>query len=137
MTTAAIDRYIAALRARAGMALDDDVAEELRGHLEDAANDLQMRGLDPAESAREAVRRFGPPDELGPVFARAHRTRRPLPHGPRSLVAALVVASLLAVLGGSAGAAARAPQKVLVRHAHHIADPTTARAATTATENHR
>ena len=36
----------------------------MRGHLEDAARDLQMAGLSPCESEREAVRRFGAPDEV-------------------------------------------------------------------------
>ncbi len=140
MTITSIDRYIATLRA--GAALDDDTAAELRGHLEDAANDLQMGGLNPAESAREAMRRFGPPDDIGMAFARAHAARRPfmpIMRRPRSLVVALVAALALAILGGSAVAAARTPGQSSIRqvrahsHPYHPSAPADTRATT---ENH-
>jgi hypothetical protein len=114
-----IDRYITSVRTRAGSALDDDAAEELRAHLEDAANDLQLRGLDPAASRDEALRRFGQPEDIGAAFVRARRVKRLGFYGPRSLVAALVVALSLAVLGGSAVAATHAPPKTMRQGTRH------------------
>lgn len=118
MSHLSIDHYMVALRARAGAALDDDTAEEVRGHLEDAARESQLRGLESGESARAAVRRFGPPEEIGLAFERARRVRRPFLRGPRPLLA---VASSLAALGGGAVAAAHTPQQAPARHArvHH------------------
>jgi hypothetical protein len=147
MSHLSIDHYMVALRARAGAALDDDTAEEVRGHLEDAARESQLRGLESGESARAAVRRFGPPEEIGLAFERARRVRRPFLRGPRPLLAALVVASSLAALGGGAVAAAHTPQQAPARHArvHHAyyshpaapAAPAARRPATAATERGR
>lgn len=147
MSHLSIDHYMVALRARAGAALDDDTAEEVRGHLEDAARESQLRGLESGESARAAVRRFGPPEEIGLAFERARRVRRPFLRGPRPLLAALVVASSLAALGGGAVAAAHTPQQAPTRHArvHHAyyshpaapAAPAARRPATAATERGR
>ena len=78
-----IDRYIASVRTRAGAALDDDAAEELCAHLEDAARDLQLRGLDPPASRYEALRRFGQPEDIGAAFVRARRVQRLSFYGPR------------------------------------------------------
>jgi len=137
-----IDRYIASVRTRAGAALDDDAAEELRAHLEDAANDLQLRGLDPSVSRREALRRCGQPEDIGAAFVRARRVKRLGLYGPRSLFAALVVALSLAVLGGSAVAATHAPpQRTLQgtpRHAFYAVHDTPAPVLTrTVPENHQ
>jgi len=135
-----IDRYLASVRA--GAALDDDAVEELRAHLEDAATDLQLRGLDPSASRREALRRFGQPEDIGAAFVRARRIKRLGLYGPRSLLAALVVALSLAVLGGGAVAAARVPRQTMrqgtPRHALHVVHDTPALAVTRAArENHR
>ncbi len=105
----AIDRYIMAARTRmATLSTDadaDETAEELRAHLEDASRDLQLRGVDPRESEREAVRRFGASDDVAVALVAAHRRRVP---GRRPLLAALVVAAI-AVLGSGVVASAHTP----------------------------
>ncbi len=105
----AIDRYIMAARARMAALSDDaqadETAEELRAHLEDAACELQLRGIDPCESEREAVRRFGASDDVAVALAAAHRRRV---SGRRSLLAALVVAALT-ILGSGVVASAHTP----------------------------
>src|SRR5579875_3924109 len=103
-----IDRYVTSLRARLPIAPCQaaEVAEEVRGHLEDAARDLQMGGLAPGESEREAIRRFGPADEIASALVRVERARRQRRASTRGLVAALLAAAALAALGGSAAASA-------------------------------
>lgn len=107
-----IDRYVTSLRARLPLPplRAAEVAEEVRGHLEDAARDLQMRGLTPHESEREAVRRFGAPEEIAGVVARAERAQRGQRRArTRGLVTATLAAAVLAALGGSAVASAYTP----------------------------
>lgn len=113
-----IDRYIAAVRAHSGVPLDDETAEEMRAHLEDACYDLRMAGLNPQESAREAVRRFGPSADISLLFARERQERRRdlRARRARSLLASLLVAAALAALGTDAVTAARAPHHTTVRH---------------------
>lgn len=104
-----IDHYVTSLRGRLPIAPSRvaEVAEEVRGHLEDAARDLQMGGLSPSESEREAVRRFGSADEIAGALARAERARRRQRWAStRGLVAVTLTAAALAALGGSAAASA-------------------------------
>ncbi len=105
----AIDRYIMAARTRMATlstgADADETAEELRAHLEDAACELQLRGIEPRESEREAVRRFGASDDVAVALAAAHRRRV---SGRRPLLAALVVAAV-AVLGSGVVVSAHTP----------------------------
>ena len=105
----AIDRYIMAARTRMDTLSDDaqadETAEELRAHLEDAARELQLRGVDPRESEREAVRRFGASDDVAMALVAAHRRRIP---GRRALSAALAVAAI-AILGSGVVVSAHTP----------------------------
>lgn len=110
-----IDRYIAALHAR----LSSDEAEEVRGHLEDLAADLQRSGLDRAASESEAMRRFGDAGEVIAALAAeamAARRQRRLRQARRS-AAALLVAAALAVVGGNAVASAY----TVSGRGHHVA----------------
>jgi anti-sigma factor RsiW len=114
-----IDRYVTGLRARLPITPSQaaEVAEEVQGHLEDAARDLQMGGLSPSESEHEAIRRFGPADEIADALVRAERARRQRRASTRGLVAAMLAAAALAALGGSAAASAyTAPPST---HGHH------------------
>jgi hypothetical protein len=108
----AIDRYIVELQARLG-ATDADASEELRAHLEDAAHDLERAGVAPDESEREAIRRLGSPEEVAVAFAAERREYR---RGSRPLIAALLAATTLAILGGSAVAAANTPAPAVPSH---------------------
>jgi hypothetical protein len=103
-----IDRYVTMLRARLPLSPSRaaEVSEEVRGHLEDAARDLQMAGLAPDASEHEAIRRFGAAEEIAAAMARANRRRRP---ATRGVLSALVVATALVALGGSAVSAAYTP----------------------------
>ena len=117
----AIDQYMMSVRTRLS-AISPETAEtieELRAHLEDTAGDLQLAGLAPGASEREAVRRCGAPD----VVARAITDERKAGgsawprQGRRSLAAALVVAASLAAIGGSAVASAyTTPAHASIRH---------------------
>ncbi len=115
-----IDRYVISLHEhltaamgrggdpsarRAATRQADDLAEEVRSHLEEAARDLQLAGISPGESERRAVGRFGPPDEIATALARSCRRERPR---ARPVAGLLVAAALMAVLGGSAVATAYA-----------------------------
>lgn len=119
-----IDRYITSLCARLPLPPfhASEVAEEVRGHLEDAARDLQMAGLTPGESEREAVRRFGAPEEVAGALVRAERARRGQRRArTRGLVAATLAAAALAALGGSAVASAYTPPASAgLHHTHTI-----------------
>lgn len=100
-----IDRYVVALRAHltASPARAAELSEEVRGHLEDAARDLQMAGLSPLESELEAVRRFGLPEEIAAALA----PMRNAPRRPTRLTVTLLAAAALTIaLGGSAVASA-------------------------------
>lgn len=110
-----IDRYIAALHTR----LSPDEAEEVRGHLEDLAADLQRSGLDRAASEREAMRRFGDAGEvIAALAAEAMAARRQCRlRQVRRSVAALLVAAALAVVGGNAVASAY----TVSGRSHHVA----------------
>lgn len=87
-------------------ALNPELTEELRDHLEDAAHDLQLTGMQRAESEQEAMRRFGAPEVVAEAFRRAERRRSPgaLLHHPRSWLAVAALAT--ALLGGAAATAA-------------------------------
>lgn len=107
----AIDHYVTALRTRLPFASCHaaEVTEEVQGHLEDAARDLQMAGLSPYESEREAIRRFGTPDEISGALIRAERAWRQSRASARGLLAATLAAAALAALGAGAVAAAHTP----------------------------
>jgi hypothetical protein len=104
-----IDRYVATLRARLPLpnCQAQELADEVRAHLEDAARDLQMAGLAPQESEREAVRRCGPPEQIVAALTQARRSerRRSSAAGPRLFAALLVAAVTLAALGGNVASA--------------------------------
>jgi hypothetical protein len=95
--------YLAQIRSAADLpsTAECDLTEELRGHLEDAALDLQLAGMPRQDSEREAMRRLGSPDLIAAAF-RAER-RRPSRH-PRALFAAAALAASL--LGSVAVSAA-------------------------------
>ena len=84
-----------------------ELADEVRAHLEDSARDLQMAGLAPLESEREAVRRCGPPDQIAVVVTQMRRAerRRALASGPRLCAAVLVATLTLAALGDTVASA--------------------------------
>lgn len=58
--------------------LQQEVAQELRSHLEEKCAELEHQGLSPEECELRAVRCFGEPDEIGTGLFRAnfHRLRR-------------------------------------------------------------
>lgn len=122
-----IDEYIARVRAHLAAPSPDaaETIEELRAHLEDAMGDLQLSGLAPDASAREAVRRCGPPAEIARAMLRARGItpgRRPQP-STRSLAAALLVAIAVAAVGGSAVASASVSSGGAGRHAVPLSSP--------------
>jgi len=96
------EQYLAEVRAGSGVheAAELDLIEELRGHLEDAAQELQLSGMRRQESEREAMRRLGCPEVIATAF---RRERRRSSHHPRVLLAA---AALAASLIGSAAVSA-------------------------------
>ena len=113
----AFDQYLAEVRAATEPALlSADMTEELRGHLEDAAYDLQLAGMRPEESEQEAIRRVGQVEVVARAFQREHRhsLSAALLRHPRSLLAAAALATSL--LGGAAAATA---------HSQHPGIPTT------------
>lgn len=124
----AIDQYIMSVRARlsALSPQTDETIEELRAHLEDTAGGLQLAGLEPGASEREAVRRCGTPDAIAAAITQepgAVRHARPR-QSRRSLTAALVVAAALAAIGGSAVASAYAtPVHASIQHGSMPARP--------------
>jgi hypothetical protein len=111
------DDYLSALGHsmplnRAG---SSEIAEELRGHLEDATYDLQLTGMRREASEQEAMRRLGRPELIAEAFKNQPRRIAPtLFRRPRLLLA--VAAISLGLLGGAAVAAA---------HAEHIPAPAT------------
>lgn len=71
--TDAIDRYVAQLADRLGAGQDTwRLLAETDGHLRDAQAALEAQGMDPAEAADVAVRRFGDPS----VVAKTRSPRR-------------------------------------------------------------
>ncbi len=55
--------------------LEQEVAKELRAHLEDKCAELQAQGLSEAESVEKAVKCFGDPDEIAPQLFQANVAR--------------------------------------------------------------
>ena len=123
-----IDRYVVALRAHLTVppARVAELSEEVRAHLEDAARDLQMAGLSPRESEREAVRRFGLPEEIAAALAPV----RSAPRRPTRLTVTLFAAAAFTIaLGGSAVASAYVapqhggPSSPVVARMYHVPAP--------------
>ncbi len=52
-----------------------DVTEELAGHLEDKAAELEQNGLAPAAAIRDAIHEFGPPEEIDRELLAANWSR--------------------------------------------------------------
>ncbi len=85
-----------------------DLLEEVRGHLEDAARDLQLAGWNVVASEEEAVRRCGRPEDIvdairagrGRIFTRRHS---------RAVFAGAVVSATLLCFSGRMVAAAVIP----------------------------
>ncbi|HVC82343.1 MAG TPA: permease prefix domain 1-containing protein [Chloroflexota bacterium] len=97
-----------------------DLTEELRGHLEDAAQELQLAGMNSLDSEREAMRRLGSPK----VIAAAFRTeRKRASRRPRVLAGAAALAASL--LGSAAVSAAhyQHPPVPSAPAANHAASP--------------
>lgn len=69
----------------------EDVAEELRDHIEDQERAYLAAGMDKEEAAREAVRQMGDPVEAGMALDRIHR--------PKLELGLLLPACLLIVAG--------------------------------------
>lgn len=120
------ERYVATLRA--GLPLPptqaQELADEVRAHLEDAARDLQMAGLTPQDSEREALRRCGPPEQIVAAVTQMRRWESRRTTGPRLAAAMLVAAVTLVALGGNVASASGAhsnARPTLVRT--HVAPP--------------
>ncbi len=78
--------------------LEQEVAKELRAHLEDKFAELQAQGLSEAESVEKAVKCFGDPDEIAPQLFQANAARMKW-HGKLKLaLKILILPLLLAVL---------------------------------------
>ncbi len=114
-SNAVLDRFILAtsvcLSGLSSSSLPvDEAVEEMRAHLEDSVHDLQMQGLNPDRSVREALHRFGPVEDVTRAFVDLARTRpgrRRTGGGKRrAVLATLAVAATVAVLGGGAVASA-------------------------------
>ncbi len=121
-----IERYVATLRARLPLppTQAQELADEVRAHLEDAARDLQMAGLTPQDSEREALRRCGPPEQIVATVAQMRRWESRRATGPRLATALLVAAVALVALGGNVASASGAhggTRPTLVRA--HVAPP--------------
>jgi hypothetical protein len=111
------DDYLSALGQAIPLnqSASSEIAEELRGHLEDAAYDLQLTGMRREASEQEAMRRLGRPELIAEAFKNQPRRVPPaLFRRPRLLLA--VTALSLGLLGGAAVAAA---------HAEHAPAPVT------------
>lgn len=82
--------------------LRQEVAQELRSHLEEKYAELRLQGLSPEECEAHAVRCFGVPEEIGAGLFRAnfHRLRRwaKVRFAIRILTVPAVLAALLLVL---------------------------------------
>lgn len=110
----ALDHFVSATSTRlhelASRMPVDEAVEEMRAHLEDAMNDLQMRGLHPDQSMHEALRRFGPLEDVTRAFADLARERpgqRRIRGSKRhAVLATLAAAATIAALGSSAVASA-------------------------------
>jgi hypothetical protein len=71
-----LNLYLAKLQACLGDLppfVQQDVIEELRGHLEDRASSLQLRGVSREASMSEAIERFGEAGEVGTALRDVHR----------------------------------------------------------------
>ncbi len=112
------DDYLSALgnSIPANRSISSDLAEELRGHLEDAAYDLQLDGMRRDASEQEAMRRLGRPELIAEAFKDQPRRNSPgLLRRPRLLLA--VAALSMGLLGGAAVAAAHAEHTPTPMHA--------------------
>ena len=56
-----------------------EINEELRGHIEDKAEDYRGYGLSEEEALGRAIRDMGEPDVIGMELNRQHRIRTPWP----------------------------------------------------------
>ena len=83
---------------RGDWTLQQEVAQELRSHLEERCAELEQQGLTPEECAARAVQCFGAPEEIGAGLFRAnfHRLRRWTK--VRLLIRILTIPALAAVL---------------------------------------
>ncbi len=71
-----LNSYLAELQACLGglqPSVQQDVIEELQGHLEDRAHSLQLRGTPKEASMSEAIERFGEAREVGAALRDVHR----------------------------------------------------------------
>ena len=57
----------------------EEINEELRGHIEDKAEDYRSYGLSEEEALDRAIRDMGEPDVIGMELNRQHRVRTPWP----------------------------------------------------------
>ncbi len=82
--------------------LEQEVAKELRAHLEDKCAELQAQGLSEAESVEKAVKCFGDPDEIAPQLFQANaarmKWRSKLKLAIRILLIPLLLLALLATI---------------------------------------
>jgi hypothetical protein len=103
-----IDAFLAALETalcdEAGR--ERELIEELRGHLEDAARDLQLAGWNVDASEAEAVRQCGRPEEIiAALRASRGSIMRALHHSRAILAGAVLTTALLCFSGGMVAAA--------------------------------
>ncbi len=78
--------------------LQQEVAQELRSHLEEKCAELKQQGLSPEECAARAVQCFGAPEEIGAGLFRANFRRLRRWAKLRFLIRILTVPALAAVL---------------------------------------
>ncbi|MGH2347588.1 MAG: permease prefix domain 1-containing protein [Chloroflexota bacterium] len=97
----------------------EEISEELRGHLEDAAHDLQLAGMHREAGEREAIRRLGSPEVIAAAFqSERHRTGRSLLHRPRLLLAGVAVTTALLGSVAVAGAHTQHPPAPVTSMSH-------------------
>lgn len=78
--------------------LEQEVAQELRLHLEDKCEELEQRGMAPAQSVEHALRSFGDPEEIGGGLLRANFPKLRLYAKVKWAVRILIVPALLLAL---------------------------------------
>ena len=97
-----IDAFLEAVDEQIACKLcHEEINEELRGHIEDKAEDYRTYGMTEEEALSRAVRDMGEPDVIGMELNRQHRVRTPWPLlGIIGLLLVIGFAELAAFEGG-------------------------------------